>query len=456
MLHARSRISLGLFFVGLIAALHCGTTGGDSEFGDGDDPCKTVFAGKCGLPCGVDLDCESGMHCGIGNTCTAQCAPGKVCENGVLCSPRGRCGTDDVPPVFGDSGIPKGDATVPDAICADVDVALTKVLPKVLFLLDQSSSMHYFKFPDGDSAGCNPDCRWTVLKDVMIGKTAALGGVVKTLQAEAELGVLMYSATDPTTGDGDDSFLPPPTDAVCPRFNGKAFPGVSFKLNNAAAIDALLRPATVDDDTPTGPAVRTAAGLAADGGVSDPKGFAAVAGNAPKVLVLVTDGEPATCGGNLVPSQAGRDESVKAVQDTYKQKIRTFVIAIGGAAGTTHLQNVANAGQGFDPDTGDAGVIKPQTPQQLVDALKQIVLDARTCTFMLNGVVKAGQEKLGVVTLNGATVPLQTPGGPEEGWKLKNASTIELLGTACKTLKETPNATLNARFPCDAVQDLPR
>lgn len=455
MLHARSRIALGLFFVGTIAAIHCGSEGVDSEFVDGDDPCKTVFVGKCGLPCAGDLDCESGLHCGVGNTCTAQCAPNQICKNGNACSPRGRCGSDDQPPVFGDSGI-KGDATVPDSICADVDVALTKVLPKVLFLLDQSSSMHYFGFPEGSSNDCNPECRWTVLKDVLIGANPAAGGVVKQLQGEAELGVLMYSATDPTPGDGDDSFLVTPTDNVCPRFNGKAFSGVSFKLNNAAAIDALLRPATVDDDTPTGPAIRTAVGLAADGGVADPKGFAAVPGTAPKVLVLVTDGEPATCGGNLIPSQAGRDESVKATQDTYKQKIRTFVIAIGGAAGATHLQNVANAGQGLDPDTGDAGVIKPQTPQALVDALKQIVLDARTCTFMLNGLVKAGQEKLGVVTLNGQTVPLDTDGGPDEGWRLKNASTIELLGNACKTLKETPNATLNARFPCNAVQDLPR
>ena len=62
----------------------------------------------------------------------------------------------------------------------------------------------------------------------------------------------------------------------------------------------------------------------------------------------------------------------------------------------------------------------------------------------------------GVVTLNGQTVPLDTDGGPDEGWRLKNASTIELLGSACKTLKETPNATLKARFPCNAVQDLPR
>ena len=170
----------------------------------------------------------------------------------------------------------RGDATT-DSICADTDVTLTKILPKVLFLLDQSSSMYFNKFPNGKSNGCNPDCRWTVLKDVLIGPAATPGGIVKQLQAEAELGVEMYSATDPNPNDGDNSLLPPPTDAVCPRFNGKTFNGVTFALNNAAAIDALLRPATVDDDTPTGPAIRAVVGLAPDGGVVDPKGFAAVA-----------------------------------------------------------------------------------------------------------------------------------------------------------------------------------
>lgn len=452
----RSRIAYVASVIGLatvFAALHCGDSGVNSEFAGDPGPCESIFKGKCGTPCGgSDLDCQAGLYCGAGNLCTADCAPGSVCK-GAACSPRGRCGETDPGSFGGDGGGPgeAGDATT-DAICADTNVTLTKVVPKVLFLLDQSSSMQFNKFPSGNSNNCVPDCRWSVLKDVLIGPASMPGGIVKQLQGEAELGVQLYSATDSNPNDGDNSLLPPPpaTDLVCPRFNGKKFAGLSFALNNAAAIDALLRPAGVDDDTPTGPALRTVSGLADDGGIGDDAGLAALPSTTPKVIVLVTDGEPGLCGDNN-PSDPGRAAVVLAAQQAFGQKIRTFVIAIGASdpAAQAHFKEVANAGQGQDPATGDAGAILPSTPQQLIDALTKIVLDARTCTFMLNGQVQAGSESQGTVTLNGMNVPFGT------GWHLKDASTLELLGSACTTLKSTPNASLSAQFPCGSILPLP-
>ena len=448
--------ALGLGLCGALSVTNCGSDGAESEFVTPGGPCDTTYKGQCGTPCASDLECPSGLYCGPGGRCTADCLQGEVCKD-LLCSPRGRCGGTDTTGFGGDGGAEGGGDATADSICADTDVTLTKVLPKVLFLLDQSSSMYFNKFPNGASNGCNPDCRWTVLKDVLIGPAATPGGIVKQLEAEAELGVEMYSATDPNPNDGDNSLLSPPTDDVCPRFNGKVFNGVTFALNNAAAIDALLRPAGVDDDTPTGPAIAAVVGLGPDGGVVDPKGFAAIASTAPKVIVLVTDGEPALCGENS-PSDPGRAAVVLAAQQTYAQKIRTFVITVGDTTpqAKAHFQAVANAGQGLDPLTGDAGVIQPSTPQQLVAALQQIVLDARTCTFTLNGQVQAGSSSLGTVTLNGATVPFDAPGAPDEGWHLKNPTTLELVGSACATLKSTPNATLSARFPCGVVQPIPK
>jgi hypothetical protein len=346
-----------------------------------------------------------------------------------------------------------------DAVCADTNVALTKVIPKVLFLLDQSSSMFNYQFPSGASNGCQSadGCRWSVLKDVLIGPAGGNGGVIKALEREAELGVSMYSATDSNPADNDNSLLKTPTEPVCPRFNGKAFPGLSFALNNAAAIDALLRPAGVDDDTPTGPAIRTVVGLGADGKVADPRGFAGIASTAPKVVVLVTDGEPGVCGENG-PSDAGRNAVVEAAQDAFKQKVRTFVIAIGDqtAGAQKHFKAVANAGQGNDPATGPSNAILPSSTTQLVDAIRSIVLESRTCTFTLNGQVQAGSERQGTVTLNGATIPYDEAGAPDEGWRLKDPSTLELVGQACATIKSTPDATLAARFPCGTVAPVPR
>lgn len=445
------RVAWGLGSVAILAAaLHCGTASDSTFPPGGEGPCGTVYRGLCGKPCATDDECDNGLYCGIDNKCNADCAPTHSCLSGLMCSNRGRCGGN----LPSNDDLDGGDGDKTDAICADTDVALTKVVPKVLFLLDQSSSMHHYRFPSGDSNNCNPDCRWTDLKDVLIGPASNMGGLLKQLEGEAEIGVKMYSATDDNEGDGDNSFLPatPTPDKTCPRFNGKAFDGLTFELNAFATVDAMLRTASVDDDTPTGPAIRTVVGLANDGGVGDPKGFAALTSEAPKVLVLVTDGEPGLCNENYT-SDAGKAAVIDAVQQTYAHGIRTFVIAIGdtSADAEQHFNAVANAGAGLDPTTGDAKAIQPNDPDELVKALKKIVLDARVCTFDLNGHVQAGMEKLGTVTLNGSPVPFDDPGAPEEGWRLVTPSRIELVGSACETLKSSPNTQLTARFPCGAI-----
>ncbi|HVJ94983.1 MAG TPA: hypothetical protein VM580_34625, partial [Labilithrix sp.] len=278
--------SLALFAV----ALHCGSTGGSAftDVGSGG-PCETVYKGLCGKECAADTECADGLHCGPDKTCTADCSPDHECSTGS-CSARGRCESGGGG--FGDSG--SIDGSLPDGgVCADTNVTLTKILPKVVFLLDQSSSMWNQAFPSGSANDCNGGCRWTVLKDVLIGPNNNKGGLLKQLDGEAEIAIELYSATDGSQ-DGDDSYLDPPTTEVCPRFNGKAFDGLTFSATSYAGAEALLRNAKVDDDTPTGPAIRAVVGLAADGGVGDSKGFAALESTAPKVLVLVTDGEPGT------------------------------------------------------------------------------------------------------------------------------------------------------------------
>lgn len=438
----RAALVLGLG-TGATVVLHCGSSDEGSKFAN--DPCQGVYKGKCGASCAVDTECPDGLYCKAG-ACTADCAGGK-CSDGLSCSARGRCGDlgGELPGGGdGDSGITG---------CPGLDVSLAKVVPKVVFLLDQSSSMFKTKLPTGNSNDCNPTCRWTVLKDVLIGPSATPGGLLKELDGQAELAIELYSATDANPNDGDNTQLTGPTDNVCPRFNGKTFDGLSFSLNAYAGAETLLRPASVDDDTPTGPAIRTIAGLAEDGSIADQKGFGALSTTAPKLLVLVTDGEPALCGANL-PSDQGKAAVVKAVEDAFTHDVHTLVIAIGDAVGAAdHFNAVANAGQGLDPATGNAKAILPSTPQALEGALKKAVLDARTCSFDLQGgEVAAGKEKEGEVLLNGTPVPLDEPGAPEEGWRLASPSRIELVGSACVTLKATPNAVLSAHFPCGAIR----
>lgn len=441
----------------LAAVAHCGNSASSTFNGSQSLPCSTIYAGLCGGPCETDTDCANGIYCGADKKCTADCSPQHaLCASDQQCSERGRCTAIVLPPPLGGdddgggSGLDGGD---PDSVCADINLELAKILPKVVFLLDQSSSMIYSTYPEGQAGA---PTRWDALKNVLIGPANAKGGLLKELEGDAEIALALYSGQ---SKDGDQSLLPAaggPYDQVCPRFNGKRFAGLTFSSAPYAGGETLLRGASVDDDTPTGPAIRTVVGLQADGGATD-AGFAAYPDTTPRVLVLVTDGEPGACADSqysTVPSDQGKVQVVQAVTQTYGQKIRTFVIAIGSDAADakSHFDEVANAGQGLDPKKGDAGAILPSAPEVLTSSLRQIVLDARTCEYDLNGQVEPGLEGLGVVTLNGTRLPLVDGTTVLDGWRLVNPSRLELVGTACKTLKESDNPVLTARFPCNAIK----
>jgi hypothetical protein len=433
-----------------VLAVACGAQAASTFSASGGTPCESIYRGLCGGACGDDQDCADPLSC-VNGTCGAVCSPNHACADGSACTSRGRCASGAFVSGFVGGDRADGDGQG-NGICADTDLTLTKLVPRVVFLLDQSSSMFYHRFPTGLSNGCNPDCRWTTLKDVLIGPASKKGGLMKQLEGQAELAVEMYSATDSDPNDDDNSFLSGATENVCPRFNGKAFGGLSFSTNAFASVDAMLRPASVDDDTPTGPAIRRVVGLD-DSGAVVPGGLAALPGTAPKLLVLVTDGEPGLCGDNQTSNLAKQDV-VSAVQQTYAKGIRSFVIAIGDmtTAGRAHFKAVANAGTGQDPVSGTASAMTPSTQEQLLTALKDVVLDARTCTFDLNGQVGAGKESLGTVTLNGASVPFDA----QNGWRLVSPSRLELVGGACNALKTSENAQLSARFPCGAITPIVR
>jgi hypothetical protein len=71
-----------------------------------------------------------------------------------------------------------------------------------------------------------------------------------------------------------------------------------------------------------------------------------------------------------------------------------------------------------------------------------------SCEVTLEGKgVQPGKECRGTVTINGN--PLECNG--VDGWRLIDATHIELLGTTCEMFKTTASAMLIANFPCDVV-----
>ncbi len=408
-------LSAGVLF-GVAFAVHCG-----SEEGSVFDECRTIYGDRCGAACSDNGQCSAGLFCS-GGRCNAECGPTRSCGSGVACSANGRCentgfGGGSTNPDGGGQGGQGGQDG-----CADLNVELGKKTPTVLVLVDRSGSM---------TQAFGTGTRWTVLKKVLLDD----GGTIQSLQSEVNFGLSMYSN---------------PTKNACPELVG-----VSYGLNNYAAIDGVLRPAGTNPDTPTGESILGVAGIT-DAGLVD-GGLAALdAKGGEKLILLVTDGDPDTCENpnandaplNPVEVQKAKDVAVSAVQRAFAAGIKTYVLAIGNEVSEAHQQEMANAGLGLNPDAGAvAAFFRPADEAQLIAQINAVITGARPCKYTLNGTVQPGFESQGTVLLNGAVLPFGDP----NGWRLSTPSEIELVGAACQTVKTSANASLSASFPCGAV-----
>jgi hypothetical protein len=331
--------------------------------------------------------------------------------------------------------------------CNDLSIETKEVTPTVLLLVDNSSSMF------------DPVNIWNPLYDVLMKPTT---GIVASLQDKVRFGFTSYRGSNVVN------------DPACPNLFE-----VDYKLGNFEPIDTLYKKqgaewaAGVKWETPTGAALKKAAEkLAAY--VDDPPG--------PKYILLVTDGNPNTCG--ALDPQCGSDESIKAVQDAKALGIGTFAIGIGdiiagnsgcepawGRCGPLHLQDLANAGQGL-PVAAPPDQLKYQacTPTQMLaatyataletpgaapfytaanaaeleTAIRGLLNSVVSCTYDMNATV-VGNAALGTVKINGADVTYNDP----NGWKLEdNKVQITLQGAACDTFKAMPGSKLFVSFPC--------
>jgi hypothetical protein len=166
----------------------------------------------------------------------------------------------------------------------------------------------------------------------------------------------------------------------------------------------------------------------------------------PTYVILATDGRPNICDfHDGVPETPETEaEAVRTVAQLADQGIKTFAISMAGddAVLREHLEAVAEAG-----GTG-APVFTPTTSDGLVDALYEIISGTVTCDVALVGELTPGYECQGEVTVNGTL--LECNG--QDGFRVKeDLRTLELLGSACETLKRDPVAHLEANFPCNAV-----
>jgi len=392
-----SSVGVGLGLVLSVLGASCG--GADESL---VSPCKSELA--CGQKCDVANTCASGTYCGSDATCTAECIPGdKRCGADKTCNGSGHCVAGPNINVGGGSSNTGGGT----GVCASTAIDLGHQLPTVLLLVDQSGSMN---------ADFGTSDRWQTLRTALMAKGT---GIVDTLQGQVRFGLTLYSGRDGA--------------APCP-----ALTNVAPALNNFMPIDTAYPVPTsaIIDDTPTGESITAAANILR--GVTDP---------GPKVIVLATDGEPDSCATPDPQTPEAKELAVKAAQDAFASGIFTFYISVGNEVSAAHATEMANVGQGYPRADAMQRFYLANDQAALASAFATIVNGVRTCSFQLNGTVENGDEARGKVKLDGKELPLNDP----NGWRLSSPSTVEFVGKACETAKDTSDHKVEAEFPCGTI-----
>lgn len=290
--------------------------------------------------------------------------------------------------------------------CARADVFVERIRPRVVFLVDASSSM---------SEDLGGTTRWDALRGALLGKS----GLIPTLQDLVKFGLITYQGPRYTT---------------CPSYRYAAPAPGNLELITSAFPDA---PPT-DSSTPTGVSMD----WAIDNAFLDQKAGPDVQLEA-QFMVFATDGEPNGCFNGSTAPPLDYDGVIAAVHKAASRQIKIFVISLAEPTGefADHLAQVAKIG-------GTDKVYTPQNKGDLVSELQSIIGATISCQVDITaGRIMEGKECKGEVLLNGDA--LECNG--KDGFKLVDSTHLLLQGKACDDYKLTPTAMLTATFPCEAL-----
>lgn len=318
----------------------------------------------------------------------------------------------------GASGIAGAAASDPGSMtCAEGTANTTPVTPTVWLVLDGSGSM---KEEFGGQT------RWEALRAALMDP----GGVVESLQHSVRFGMVLYSGNEMDDGA-------PAT--------GECFQLVTVEpaLDNYATLLAQYPTQELGGWTPTDRALDS---VVTNLAVTNQDVLDATPG--PVYVVLATDGAPNDhCSGDQ-DRNGGRSQfdpvTAQKVLDVVGRGVQMgmqmFVISLAGDDDelATHLEQVASLG-----GTGQPPFV-PANKDDLVATFQQIIGNA-TCQIGLDGSVVAGMECAGEVELNGSVLAC----GANDGWKLLNPQTVQLMGSACSAFLQM-DSLVRATFPCDA------
>jgi hypothetical protein len=149
------------------------------------------------------------------------------------------------------------------------------------------------------------------------------------------------------------------------------------------------------------------------------------------------DGGPS---GETFLAQAQR-LTVDAIQALADAGVKVYLFAPNYAVGGS---NTAYFDAAVTATGTGQGVFTPASTSDLVAAMTTITGELVSCDVTLDGTVGQGEECRGSVSVDGAPVACDSP----DGWRLKDASTVEFVGAACTTLRSRITANVTASFPC--------
>jgi hypothetical protein len=381
-----NRMSVG--FIAAIALSGCGSKEVGSKCSQDPPPIE------CSMPCdptpGAANTCPAGWHCGANGTCESQCAPGSSeCGDGYSCTADGKCidGTIVEPPP-------------PDMACPAVMFTPMPKTPSILLLLDRSGSM--------STTDVSPT-RYRAMRNALVDTT---NGIVTQLESKAYFGSSLYTCSG----------------------NSLDLKDVPRALNNASVLRTSLDAYGPSGNTPTADALNAA--VASFSTTPAPP-------DSPPVIVLATDGEPNSCPGNVSAEQA-KTNSVNAAKSAYNAGIPVYVLAIA-TGNNSHFQDVANAGQGWQPGDPNVTYYPVNNAADLKNAFQTIINGVISCDLSLTATIDETQAMDGTLTINGVTQTFGTD------WILVGGNTIRVQGAACTTLKTTTNPDVQATFPCGSI-----
>lgn len=298
--------------------------------------------------------------------------------------------------------------------CTSVSLTIDELRPSVTLLVDQSYSM-VLGYPTRQSG----QSRWDIVRAAILDSTS---GVVAQLQSSVQFGLTFYTSYNGSSG------------GACP-----ALREVAATTNNYEAIRDLYDTTAPGDDTPTGAAIEQVATR-----------IAATPHRGPRVLLLVTDGDPDTCA--QPDPQNGQQEALDAAARAHAAGIDFYVLGVSLDISGDKLQQLANAGQGkrLDARWGvDADAAQPyqatSSVSEVTRPLQAILERLPLCEVELEREVDAAELGRGSVMLDGERLQLNA----EDGYRLKDARHLQIVGAACESLKSS-GRRLSVRISCES------